>query len=403
MKKLKKGIIISISSIILLAIFFTSGFVIGKVTSGKLSYKFNPSVYKQTELPNVFQNSLIQQVWTLLKSDYVDQTKIDEQKLFYGALKGFVAGVGDPYTTLMDPQTAQEFSQQIAGSFEGIGAQIGIKNDIVTVIAPLSGSPAEKAGIMAGDKIYSIDGTVTTNMLVEQAARLIRGPRGTKVTLVIVRGDAEPQTFEITRDVIALKSVTWKFRDDGLAYVALSGFDSDTAGLFNQFALEAKTKNPKGIILDLRNNPGGLLDTAVDIGSFWLEKKDMTIEKFGDGTEQRYATSNNAPLKGIPTVVLINEGSASASEIVAGAFQDYKIATLVGAKSFGKGSVQELKDLPDGSSLKITIAKWLTPMGRSINELGIEPDIKVAITADDVAKKNDSQLNKAVDILKGKK
>ncbi|MFH0987897.1 MAG: S41 family peptidase, partial [Parcubacteria group bacterium] len=396
-------LIVSVSSLLILAIFFSGGFVIGKFTSGKLNYNFNPEIYKQTALPEVFQNSLTQQVWTLLKSDYVDQDKIDEQKLFYGALEGLVGGVGDPYTTLLDPLTAKEFDQQIAGSFEGIGAQIAIKDKVLTVVAPLAGSPAERSGILPGDRIYTINGTQTANLDLDAAARLIRGPRGTEVTLVIVRGDGSPMTFVIKRDVIEVKSVTWNFRTDGLAYVSLTGFDSDTTGRLLQFSQEVKKNKPDGIVLDLRNNPGGLLDTAIEVGSFWLEKKNLVSEKFGDGHEESFATGSDAPFKGIPTVVLINEGSASASEIVAGAFQDYKVATIVGQKSFGKGSVQELRKMPDGSSLKITIAKWLTPNGRSINDLGIEPDIKVEITADDVAKKVDSQLNKAVEILTQKK
>lgn len=372
----------------------------GKVTTGKLNLKINPNVYQETALPEIFQNSLTRQVWSIINNEFVDKSKLDDKELFYSALRGLVGGLGDPYTDFFDPETTKDFNEQIAGQFAGIGAELSVKEGgIMTVVAPLPETPAEKAGILSGDKIFSVDGKEVTGMPLEKVVRMIRGTAGTTVTLVIVRGDEEPKDFVITRDIIEIKSVKYEFRADGLAYLQISGFNADTSELVSKFEKELKTRKPRGIILDLRNDPGGLLETALDIGSKWVEKDTLLIEKFGDGREIKYTAGNKAVFKGYPTVVLINQGSASASEIVAGALQDYKLGTLVGKKSFGKGSVQMLKSLSDGSSVKVTVAKWLTPNGRSINEEGIQPDVEVDITKEDVQNKKDPQLEKAIELL----
>ncbi|MBU1132461.1 S41 family peptidase [Patescibacteria group bacterium] len=398
-KNLRFGLAI-IGIIVLIIISSVGGFVIGKITSGKINLKLNPDIYKETELPKVFQNSLVEQVWTLINSDFVDKEKIDEQKIFYSALEGLVAGLDDPYTVFFDPKTNEEFELQISGEFEGIGAQLGLKDGIATVIAPLPDTPASRAGLKSGDKILAVDGKEVVGEPLDKVVHLIRGSKGTEVTLLIVSGEEEARDVKILRDTIKMKSVKWKFLENNIAYVEMSGFNGDTDDLFSQFVREAKSKNVQGIILDLRNNPGGFLDTALNISSAWIQDDLLLIEKMGDGNEIKYNAENNSPLKGIKTVVLINEGSASASEIVAGAFQDYKIADIVGKKSFGKGSVQALKKLPDGSALKITIAKWLTPNGRSINEEGIAPDIEVDLTKEDYENKKDPQLDKALELLK---
>ncbi len=390
-----------IALVVLLFILFTGGgFVLGKVTTGKLNLKINPNVYQETALPEIFQNSLTRQVWSIINNEFVDKSKLDDKELFYSALRGLVGGLGDPYTDFFDPETTKDFNEQIAGQFAGIGAELSVKEGgIMTVVAPLPETPAEKAGILSGDKIFSVDGKEVTGMPLEKVVRMIRGTAGTTVTLVIVRGDEEPKDFVITRDIIEIKSVKYEFRADGLAYLQISGFNADTSELVSKFEKELKTRKPRGIILDLRNDPGGLLETALDIGSKWVEKDTLLIEKFGDGREIKYTAGNKAVFKGYPTVVLINQGSASASEIVAGALQDYKLGTLVGKKSFGKGSVQMLKSLSDGSSVKVTVAKWLTPNGRSINEEGIQPDVEVDITKEDVQNKKDPQLEKAIELL----
>ncbi|KKR08595.1 MAG: Carboxy-terminal-processing protease [Parcubacteria group bacterium GW2011_GWC2_39_14] len=401
-KKWKLRIIVGVIVIILLGIFFAGGYVLGKVTDGKITFKGDIELYKPTKLSNLFESKLLEQVWTIIQTDFVDKDKIDEKKLFYGAIAGFVSGLEDQHTVFLDPETTAEFEDAISGAFEGIGAEIAIKDGLLTIVSPLQGSPSERAGLLPGDIVFKVDGKDIFGLSVEKAARLIRGPRGTEVTLTIVRGDEDPLEIKIVRDVITTKSVEWQFRDDGLVHIKLKAFNGDTSELMKEFAKEVKAKNPKGIILDLRNDPGGLLDTALDVCSYWIENQVVLIEKFGDGRETKYQANNLAPFKNIPTVVLINQGSASGSEIVAGALQDYEISKLVGEKSYGKGSVQTLKKLPDGSSIKVTVAKWFTPKMRTINELGIAPDVEVDFTRADAEAKKDPQLDAAIKELQKK-
>lgn len=347
--------------------------------------------------------NLYWEVWDTLKNDYVDKTKITDQNLFYGSLKGMAAAAGDPYTVFMDPKDAKEFSNDLAGTFEGIGAEVGMRNEVVTVIAPLDGMPAQKAGVRAGDKIYAIDGQTTVGMTVDAAVNKIRGSKGTKVTLTIIRGKDKPKDIVITRGVIVVKSVKTEMRSDGIYVIRVSNFNDDTDALFRQAVADVLAKNPKGIILDLRNNPGGYLESAVNLASEWVEAGPVVVEQFNNNKRNEYPANGRARLKNFPTVVLVNSGSASASEILAGALRDYKKATLVGETTFGKGSVQTLQDLSDGSALKVTIAKWLTPAGDFINEKGIKPNIEIKMTQVDLDKSLDPQFNKALELLKAKK
>jgi len=401
-KKIKLRIILGFLVVLLLAIFFAGGFTLGKIMDGKISFKGDIDLYKPTKLSNLFGSKLLEQVWTIIKTDFVNKDKIDEKKLFYGALTGFVAGLEDQHTTFLDPETTAEFEDSISGAFEGIGAEIALKEGLLTVVSPIQGSPAERAGVQPGDIIIKVDGKDIVGLSVEKAARLIRGPKGTEVTITIVRGEDDPQDLKIVRDIITTKSVEWQFRDDGIAHLKLKAFNDDTVELMQKFAKEVKAKSPKGIVLDLRNDPGGLLDAALSVCSLWIEDQVVLVEKFGDGKETKYQAEKNAPFKKIPTVVLINQGSASGSEIVAGALQDHGIAKLVGKKSYGKGSVQELKMLPDGSSLKITVAKWYTPKMRTIDQLGIQPDVEVDLKKADVEAKKDPQLEVALQELNKK-
>jgi carboxyl-terminal processing protease len=355
---------------------------------------------KPADLPGVLKGDLLKLIWSNLQEGYLRQDKIDPAKMYYGALGGFVAGLDDPYTVYFDPAAAREFTDDINGQFGGIGAELGLKNDRLTIIAPIPDTPAAAAGLQAGDVIYAIDKRDATGLTVEQAVKLIRGEPGTSVVLLLVRGAGEPQEVTITRAIISIKSVKWNRRADGLMYVELASFGSDTSDLFDKLIVEIKKNKPKGLILDLRNDPGGLLSTANYITSKWLKPgSTVVIEKFADDHRVTHTASGGSELLGMPTVVLINAGSASASEILSGALKDYGVATLVGEKSFGKGSVQEVRDLPDGSALKMTVAEWLTPKGNSINELGIEPDVVVARTYEQFTKNQDPQLDKAVEIL----
>ena len=303
----------------------------------------------------------------------------------------------------MDPKIAKEFSNDLAGTFEGIGAELGKKNDIITIVAPLAGMPAEKAGLQAGDQIYAVDGESTAGLTIDEVVNKIRGPKGTKVTLTIFRkGFEKTEDITIIREMIIVKSVKTKISEDGIFIITITNFNDDTSDLFKQAVAEAVSKNPKGIILDLRNNPGGYLETAIDVASEWIDEGIIVSEQFSQEKKNEYKNRGLARLKNFPTVVLVNQGSASASEIVAGALKDYGKATIVGMKTFGKGSVQTLEDMDDGSSIKITVAKWLTPKGYNINDQGITPDIQIDLTLEDYNADKDPQINKAIEILNKK-
>lgn len=348
---------------------------------------------------NLFWN-----VWDLLHKEYVDKGKLNEKEMFYGAMAGMVAGLNDPYTVFMDPKIAKEFADDLAGTFEGIGAEIGIRKDILVIIAPLADMPAEKAGLKAGDKIYAIDGVSTAGMAVDEAVSKIRGPKDTEVILTISRdGIAKAKDVKIKRGVIIVKSVNTEMRPDKIFVIKISNFNNDTLDLFKQAVSKIIEENPRGIILDLRNNPGGYLDTAVEVASEWVEDGVVVTEKFTEEKKNEYLARGRARLKDFPTAVLVNQGSASASEIVAGALQDYGKAKIIGMKTFGKGSVQTVDDFKDGSSIKITVAKWLTPQGHYINEQGIKPDIEVDMAEEDYNAGNDPQMEKALEELRNEK
>ncbi len=369
---------------------------------GKLTGKYSSP--QKDLLAQDIDFRLFWEVWDELKQDYVDSEELSDKELFYGAIKGMVAAAGDPYTSYMDPKISQDFEDDLKGKFEGIGAEISIKNDILTIVAPLDDSPAKKAGLKAGDYIISIDGESTAGITIDEAVNKIRGPKGEPVTLTIARdGLNELKDIKIIRDVIIVKSVKTKLREDNIFIIEISNFNGDTEALFNQAVLEVLSKNPKGIIVDLRNNPGGYLDTSIELASEWIEDGIVVSEVDSGGNKTDYEARGRARLKDYPTVLLVNEGSASASEILSGALKYYKKATVVGKKTFGKGSVQALKSFSDGSSLKVTIAKWLTPDGVSINDNGIEPDIDIDYTLDDFEAGVDPQIDKAVEILNNNK
>ncbi len=342
--------------------------------------------------------------WNVLesvKNKFVAQP-VNEVKLFYGSLAGMVASLGDPYSVFLEPQISKEFHQELSGEFFGIGAEVGIKNDQLTIIAPLEDSPAERAGLKSIDKIMAIDGLLTSGMPLDEAVSKIRGPKGTIVKLSISRnGLAKLQEFFITRDKIVIKTVRLSFHENNkIAYIKISQFNEDTLADFNRTVDKVLRSSAKKIILDLRNNPGGLLDSAVNVASEWLPEAVIVVEKFASGEEKIYKSDGGGRLRDLLTIVLVNGGSASGSEIVAGAMQDYNQARLLGEKTFGKGSVQDLSQFSDGSSLKLTIAEWLTPKKRSINKTGIAPDIEIKPTEEDIKADRDAQLDKAIELLK---
>ncbi len=338
-------------------------------------------------------------VWSLVRSSYVDQP-VSEKNLYYGSVAGMVAGLHDPYSNYFTPEEAQAFNEELSGTFFGIGAQLDQRDGNIVVIAPLPGTPAERAGILAEDFIVSIDGVSTEGMVLNEAVNAIRGEKGTTVTLGIVHKDTEDiVTMPIVRDEIKTESVTYTFRDDGIAVIEVSMFNEDTSSLFRTASQRALKDGATGIILDLRNNPGGLLDAAIDLAGYWVPSGSSVLIEEIRGTRDEFPANGLAQLREIPTVVLVNGGSASASEILAGALQDYGEARVIGDQTFGKGSVQEYHDLPDGGAVKITVARWLTPLGRSIDQTGITPDDIVSLTLDDVHAKRDPQFTAALDFF----
>ncbi len=350
--------------------------------------------------------SLFWKVWDILRDKYVDRSKLDAQELFYGAIDGMLAATGDPYTTFFDPKEQKEFNEDISGKFEGIGAEMGIRDEILTVIAPLEGTPAERAGLRPNDKILKIDGELSSSYKLEEAVSKIRGPKGTEVKLTIYRsGEEESREVSVARDVINVKSVKLTVRDDGIVILRVSRFGDDTEREFRNAVSEIAGKGAKGVVLDLRSNPGGLLDAAVDMASLMLPFDTVVvIEENGKGERREEKTRGGDRLSGIPTVVLIDEGSASASEILAGALRENRDnVTLIGKKSYGKGSVQELVPVGRTMSVKITIARWLTPKGNQINKQGITPDEEVGISVDDITNDRDPQLDKAIERLTANK
>lgn len=362
----------------------------GKVINQEEAYK-----YKQVDFKELFQ------VWDIIKNNYLNKNQVTDSELFYGALAGSVASLNDPYSIFLSPDLAKEFNQELEGSFYGIGIEVGIKKNILTVISALPESPAEKAGVRTNDQIVAINNQETINMGVDYAVNLIRGKSGTTVDLLIKRADVnELLKFTITRAKISIESVKWRMLENKIAYLQLTDFNQDTTDKFKQAINKILVENPKGLILDLRYNPGGYLDTAINIASFWVEEGVIVKEDYGDPAKNNeYNARGNAKLKSLKTVVLINGGSASAAEIVAGALQDYQLATLVGEKTFGKGTIQDLTQLDDGSAIKLTIARWLTPKGKSIEENGITPDVEVVLTLDDYDNNLDPQLTKAIELL----
>jgi len=349
-----------------------------------------------------FDFSLFWEAWRILEEKFVDPEKIDYQQMIYGAISGMTSSLKDPYTVFMPPEDAKIFKEDVSGEFQGVGMEIGIRENGLTVIAPLEGTPAWRAGLLAGDRILKVDDLSTAGLAVDEAVKLIRGPKGTEVVLTIMReGWSETKEISIIRDVIEIPSLKWKIKDDNIAYIKLYHFSETGRTAFRQAAIQTLNSRAEKIILDLRNNPGGYLEVAQDIAGWFLEKDQIvTIEDFGGREENiEYLTRGSSQLLSYPLVVLINQGSASGSEILAGALRDNRDILLIGQKSFGKGSVQTLEELREGS-IKVTVAKWLTPKGELIEGEGLTPDVEIEMTEEDYLEDRDPQLDEAVEIIK---
>ncbi|MDO8504298.1 MAG: S41 family peptidase [Candidatus Liptonbacteria bacterium] len=341
------------------------------------------------------------EAWKIIDDSYLRAEKVDGQARVYGAIRGLIGSLEDPYSEFFTPEQGKRFQQTVQGNFGGIGAELGMRKGILTVIAPLKNSPAEKVGIKAGDLIYKINATSTDGLGLQEAVDFIRGRENTEVTLSIFREEWEsPKDFKIVRGNIEVPTVKFEMKDN-FAYIALYAFNGNASKEFYNSIKQAADKNAEGLILDLRDDPGGFLDVAVELAG-WFLKNDTVVVSENDktGPIEVLKARGNAALVDFPVVILINGGSASASEILAGALRDQRGVKLIGETSFGKGTVQQLKELRDGSQMKVTIAHWVLPSGHILESGGLKPDFEVKITDKDIENKVDPQLDKAIEVLK---
>ncbi len=388
-----------IVGIIFAAIFFAFGWQASD--NGWLTFN-DPIDEDQLVLADSVDLSLFWLIWDEVANKYVNEEMVDENAMVYGAIGGMMDALDDPYTVFMNPDESEQFAASLDGTLEGIGAELTVEDDGLTIVSPLRDSPAEKAGLLPGDIIYKVDGNLTNEMTLFDAIMNIRGEKETLVTLTIIRdGVGDPFDVSIVRDSIDLESVSSEVLDGDIKYISVNQFSDDTIEEFNREISELILDEPEGLIIDLRYNGGGYLDIAVDMLSFVLpSESEAVMLKERSSEDDVLYTNGNAKLLNVPLVVLVNEGSASASEIVAGAIQDHERGVVMGTQTFGKGTVQEVESFSDGSSIRITIAKWFTPDGRSINKQGITPDIIVELTDADLENAYDRQLEEAARYLR---
>ncbi len=417
MRKIK---LLQLVVLIIISVLVGYYFGINHVKISWNNYKPSISVINREAPPSVsnVDFSTFWNVWDKLESNYYDKTKLDPQKMLNGAITGMTESLGDPYTMFLAPTQNTNFKNGLAGQFSGIGAELGTKEKQIIVIAPLDESPAQRAGLKPGDMILKVDGEPTSNWTLPFTVDKIRGPKGTNVTLTILHKNSQkPQDIKIVRDTITVKSVTgWiknvkdieginisENQNNKIAYIRLSQFgdstNNDWINIIGKFNLQMQSESDiEGLIIDLRNNPGGYLSDAVYISSEFLKQgTPVVMQETGLGVKTTLSVTRRGLMYEIPLVVLINKGSASASEIVSGALRDNKRAILIGETSFGKGTIQEAQDLGNGAGLHVTIAKWLTPNGTWVNGTGLKPDIEVIFDEKDPSR--DIQLEKAVDHL----
>ena len=342
------------------------------------------------------------EVWDLVSQNYLERP-VDAQKMLWGAITGMVSSLGDPYTSYLPPEINKNVQNALNGKYEGIGAELGIKDNMLVVIAPLDGSPAKAAGVKSGDKILKIGETITSGMSVTDAVSKIKGAAGTKVVLTLQTGDGAPREITITRGVITISSVSWEDKGDGTLYIRVSRFGGETNADWDKAVSEAnvKMKELDAIIVDVRGNPGGYLDSAIYLAGEFFTNKPVIFKESALGEQTPFGTQRIGIFQKVPgVIVLVDEGSASASEILASALRDNISAKIIGTKSFGKGTIQDAKDFSDGSGVHITIAKWLTPNKEWVHKNGIEPDVKVELTAENTKDGTDPQLAKALELAK---
>jgi len=408
----KKRIHISyVPAVALLILVFLAGMYFGSLDGRRVSR----SIFAGTssEQPQDVDFSTLWKAWNIIQEKYVPATTTDpvtEEDLVFGAVQGLTNALGDPYTVFLLPQESEIFNADIRGNFEGVGMEIGVRNGFLVVIAPLRGTPADSAGIKSGDRILEIDDEPTEGMTIDEAVGRIRGERGTEIVFTIQREEEnELRTISVIRDVIEIPTIetvvdrSTDLRSDGIFTIRLFNFSAVSPGLFRQALREFVQSDSDKLILDLRGNPGGFLEAAVDIASWFLPAGEPVVsEDLGEGEDPRIHRSKgyNIFSDELRMVILIDKGSASASEILAGALREHGVATLIGESTFGKGSVQELVDVTRNTSLKVTIARWVTPDGNSISDGGLHPDIVVPVTPEDIEFNRDPQLERAVEFLR---
>ena len=414
MNKFIKYTLIAFLAVVLLTGAFSGGFVAGHFTSlgvlDNLPFLAGSPLLRPLATPvgaaDATPDSLktlfapFWETWTLVHQQYVDQP-VDDTKLMQGAISGMLASLGDQHTSYMDPSQFKDANSSLSGAYEGIGAYVDTTGDFLKIISPISQSPAEAAGLKSGDLIIAIDGVSMKGINPELARQKVLGPAGSVVTLTIQRAGVDnPMDIKITRAKITIASVESKMLDGNIAYIKLNTFGDTTTQELTSQLKQLLAKNPKGLILDLRNNGGGYLQTAVEVASQFVKEGVIVTEKYGDGKAQKFNAISGGLATDIPMVVLVNEGTASASEIVSGAIQDYGRGKLVGVTTYGKGSVQIWTPLSnDQGAVRITIAKWLTPKDRTINKIGLTPEVVVKMTQEDYNAKRDPQLDAAIQTL----
>lgn len=345
------------------------------------------------------------EVWGILNREYVEPKRLqDPKQITYGAIQGLINSLDDPWTAHLDPAQFKMETSDFQGSFAGIGAQVTKENNQVTVVSPIDGSPAARAGIRPGDLIISVDGQDISRLSLTEVVEKIRGPKGTTVKLTILhQGDSRPTELELVRDDINTPSVSWKMLDEKIALVRITQFTATTSNDLIGYLKAAESEGAKGVILDLRHNPGGLLDAAVNVSSQFLKDGVVVYSVDSGGKKVNYPVRRGGVALDIPLAILVDKGSASGSEVVAGALQDAERGPLIGDETVGKGSVNQLERLSDGSALYVTVARWYTPKGRLIEGKGLSPDIDIVLSPDDIKNQNDKQLQRAIEYIKNGK
>ncbi|MBI2414797.1 PDZ domain-containing protein [candidate division WWE3 bacterium] len=375
---------------------------------GKAGYLFeirrNPpelKVINRSPSSQTIDFDLFWKVWTMLQSDYLERP-VDGKKMLYGAIEGMVKSLGDPYTSYLSPEINDSVNNALNGTYEGIGAELGIKDGQLIVVAPIDGSPAKAAGIQSGDKILKIDDIITVGLGVSEAVGKIRGSAGTMVALTIQRNNEEPYVVNIKRGKIVIASVTWEKKAESIAYIRLSRFGADTNDEWDKAVakINVEMRNLDGVVLDMRGNPGGYMMSAVYIAGEFFKDKVVMYQEAATGEQTALDTKRVGIFHGVPVIVLLDRGSASAAEILGAALRENIDAPVVGEKSFGKGTIQDAKDFEDGSGIHITIAKWLTPKKQWVHKNGIDPDISIERTTEDMKNNVDKQLEKAIELIK---